>query len=51
MSIISGAQRGKERRVGYPHDHFLDFPTKAPYPANAMMIDDHQTNASWERTR
>jgi hypothetical protein len=51
MSIISVAQRGKEHRMGYPHDHFLDFPTKAPYPANAMMIDDLQTNISRERMR
>jgi hypothetical protein len=38
MSIISGAQPGKESHVGCLHDHFLDFPTKAPYPANAGQI-------------
>jgi hypothetical protein len=38
MSIISGAQPGNERRVGSLRDHFLDFPSKAPYSANARQI-------------
>ena len=49
MSIISGEQPGKESRVGCLHDHFLDFPTKAPYPAHARQT--RLGDCLWSSTR